>query len=139
MNARAKLLLCFLLMTYWSSGTQKPQKSTENLLFPPSTFTHVPNHVRQQLEEMRCHIFKKNNLVEGNFAAAHQDDWAALCVNDGKIQPVVIWRGQTRCDFRPAPAKDFAGRQFSGQRSRNRDCGRSLRAVLVTKTAPLCT
>ncbi len=101
------LLLCALVVTAWNDATRKVQKAPEGLLFPPAAFTHAPKHVRQRLEEMRCRIFKKTNLIEGRFASANQDDWAAMCVFDGKIQPVVLWGGKTQCDSRPSPARDY--------------------------------
>ncbi len=59
------------------------------------------------MTEMRCRIFKKTNLIEERFASANPDDWAAMCVFDGKIQPVVLWGGKTQCDSRPSPARDY--------------------------------
>lgn len=107
MTVSAKLLLGALVLICWSTGAQKNEAAPENLLFPPRAFTNAPLHIRQQLEQMHCRIFKKDNLIKGNFAAAKQDDWAALCVVGNKIQPVVFWGGKTQCDSRPAPARDY--------------------------------
>src|SRR5260370_11274275 len=101
------LLLCALVVTAWRDAARKIQKAREACLFAPAAFTHAPKDVRQRLEEMRCCIFKKTNLIEGRFASANQDDWAAMCVFDGKIQPVVLWGGKTQCDSRPSPARDY--------------------------------
>ena len=104
MTVAAKLLLGYLVLL--ASSSQKAEKP-EDLLFPPSTFTRAPLHVRQQLQAMHCRIFKKENLIKGNFAAEKQVDWATLCVNGDKIQPVVLWGGKTQCDSHPAPARDY--------------------------------
>ena len=107
MSTLAKLLLGSTVLVWWTSGAQKTENGPETLLFPPGAFVHAPVQVRQKLEEMRCRIFKKNNLIEGKFATEQQDDWAALCVIDDKIQPVVLWGGKTQCDPRPSPARDY--------------------------------
>src|SRR5260370_34356255 len=101
------LLLCALVVTEWNDATRKAQKAPEGLLFPPAAFTHAPKHGRQRLGEMRCRIFKKTNLIEGRFASANQDEWAAMCGFDGKIQTGVLWGGKRQCESRPSPARDY--------------------------------
>lgn len=107
MRSWTKLLLWLVTLSIVSAGTQETRSDPEALLCSPGIFTKVPSHVRQQLEEMHCRIFKKNNLISGKLAADNQEDWAALCVINGKIQPVVLWGGKTQCDAHPAPARDF--------------------------------
>lgn len=107
MQAWIKLVALSLIFAIGATGTQTKENNAGSLLFSPSALHNAPDHIRRQLEEMHCRVFKKNNLIMGKLASDTQDDWAAACVINDKIQPVVLWGGKVQCDSHPAPARDF--------------------------------
>ncbi len=46
------------------------------------------------------------NVIQGEFAAKRQRDWAALCSNGTLTDVQVVWGGPTRCEDRLASRQD---------------------------------
>src|SRR5438270_1957964 len=96
------LSLGFLLSQETTSKTQ-----TDSILATmvhPSEVPGVPRNVTEELERKGCLIpivnyygTKYQNIIHGEFAAAKQRDWAALCFRDPQNSIVVIWGGKHTC------------------------------------------
>lgn len=80
--------------------------------FPPDRFVALPPSVREAFVAMNCQVPQTNlssgphNVVEGEFAANGQRDWAALCSNGTITEIRVVWGGPVQCEDRLAPRQD---------------------------------
>lgn len=84
----------------------------------PAAFPGMPQNVRAELTRRGCRVpqtrvpgaaaSETNNAIRGNFAAARQTDWAALCSKNGASTIEIVWGGPARCSvsIRPKPDKD---------------------------------
>ena len=72
--------------------------------FAPDRFPALPPTVREELSQPNCQVPQPSvtgglsNVIQGEFAAAGQRDWAALC-SDGSASSIrVIWGGPAQCE-----------------------------------------
>lgn len=72
--------------------------------FPPDRFPALPPTVREELSQLNCQVPQPSvtgglsNVIQGEFAAAGQRDWAALC-SDGSASSIrLVWGGPARCE-----------------------------------------
>lgn len=72
--------------------------------FEPDRFPALPPTVRQAFTDINCRVPQLGltsglaSVIQGEFAAAGQRDWAALC-SDGSASTVrVVWGGPARCE-----------------------------------------
>jgi hypothetical protein len=90
--------------------------------FPPDRFVALPPSVREAFVAMNCQVPQTNlssgphNVVEGEFAANGQRDWAALCSNGTITEIRVVWGGPVQCEDRLAPRQDSLSVAANGDR-----------------------
>lgn len=80
--------------------------------FAAERFAALPPTVRDQFRQMNCRVPQPSvtaggaqNVIQGEFAAAGQRDWAALCSDGSSTQVRIVWGGPARCE------DSFAARQ----------------------------
>lgn len=90
-------------------------------LRPPRGFTQLPPIVQETLVAEGCgipesgfavpgsNIGPSSNVIQGQFAASGQDDWAVLCTRRGRTSIRVFWGGPAS----PCPAR-FEARASDG-------------------------
>jgi hypothetical protein len=89
----------------------------------PTAFSGLPAPVAAALVEARCAIPQyrfdgdslANNLLPGQFAAAGQLDYAALCSRDGHTALIVIWGGPSHCASNTKDAADVDAMTGAGE------------------------
>ena len=74
-------------------------------------FAALPPTVREAFTQMNCRVPQATtaaiaNVIQGEFAAKGQRDWAALCSDGTLTQIRIVWGGPVRCDDRVAPTQD---------------------------------
>ena len=80
--------------------------------FAVDKFGALPPSVRDAFTAMNCQVPQNSltggpaNLVDGEFAANGQRDWAALCSNSTVTEIRVVWGGPARCEDRHASRQD---------------------------------
>lgn len=79
--------------------------------FTYERFASLPPTVRDQFRTMNCQVPQPSltgapqNLIQGEFAAKGQRDWAALCSDGSTTMMRIVWGGTVRCE------DSFAARQ----------------------------
>jgi hypothetical protein len=79
--------------------------------FTYERFAALPPSVRDQFRTMNCQVPQPSltgapqNVIQGEFAAKGQRDWAALCSNGSTTTVRIVWGGAVRCE------DSFAARQ----------------------------
>jgi hypothetical protein len=80
--------------------------------FGADRFPSLPPTVRQEFVAMNCQVPQPSltagpsNMIEGEFAAKGQRDWAALC-SDGSASTIrIVWGGDSRCESSLAAQQD---------------------------------
>lgn len=79
--------------------------------FTYERFGALPPTVRDQFRAMNCQVPQPSltgtpqNVIQGEFAAKGQRDWAALCSNGSTTMVRIVWNGPVRCE------DSFAARQ----------------------------
>jgi hypothetical protein len=80
---------------------------------PPSAFPELPKPFAAELEQLGCTIpqsaysgEERGNVIQGNFAAPGQRDWAALCSRAGTSVILVFWGGPVQCPRELESAED---------------------------------
>ena len=74
--------------------------------FTPDRFAALPPTVREAFAQMNCQVPQTTltsspmNVVQGEFAAKGQRDWAALCSNGTLAETRIVWGGEARCEDR---------------------------------------
>ena len=72
--------------------------------FTTERFAALPPTVREQFRTMNCQVPQTSltggpqNVVQGEFAAKGQRDWAALCSDGSSTQVRIVWGGPVRCE-----------------------------------------
>jgi hypothetical protein len=73
-------------------------------LMPPRSFKQLPPIAQETLVAEGCGIpesggvhIPSSNVIQGQFAASGQDDWAVLCTRRGKTSIRVFWGGPASC------------------------------------------
>ena len=107
-------LSLFLLLIQAPTKEEWDTAAEQIVRLSPMEFEEVPIGVRERLVELGCTIPQpalkgKRNIVSGEFAAAGQTDWAALCSRDGRSNIVVLWGGPNRC---PAMNEERPDRKY---------------------------
>lgn len=80
--------------------------------FAPDKFAALPPTAREAFTQMNCQVPQtsltggSSNVVQGEFAAKGQRDWAALCSNGLTTEIRVVWGGPVRCEDRFAAVQD---------------------------------
>ena len=74
-------------------------------------FSALPPTVREAFTQINCQVPQSTpaapaNVIQGEFAARGQRDWAALCSDGTLTQIRVVWGGSARCDDRVATTQD---------------------------------
>ena len=74
-------------------------------------FASLPPTVRESFTQMNCQVPQATagapaNVVQGEFAAQGQRDWAALCSDGTATQVRIVWGGPARCEDRVASTQD---------------------------------
>jgi hypothetical protein len=78
---------------------------------PAPRFAALPPSAREALTAINCQVPQSTpagsaNVIEGEFAAVGQRDWAALCSNSTITDIRVVWGGPVRCEDRHAAIQD---------------------------------
>ena len=79
---------------------------------PAQRFAALPPSAREAFTALNCQVPQNSatggsaNLVQGEFAAKGQRDWAALCSNSTTTEIRVVWGGPVRCEDRNAAVQD---------------------------------
>jgi hypothetical protein len=74
--------------------------------FTPDRFAALPPSVREAFAQINCQVPQTTlagspmNMVQGEFAAKGQRDWAALCSNGTLAEVRIVWGGEARCEDR---------------------------------------
>ncbi len=69
----------------------------------PTGFSELPGNIINELKMRGCRIpqaygfDKPHNVIRGEFAAKHQQDWAVLCSKGGSSEILIFWGGPVRC------------------------------------------
>jgi hypothetical protein len=73
-------------------------------LRPPRSFKQLPPIVQETLVAEGCGIpesggshLPSSNVIQGQFAASGQNDWAVLCTKRGRTSIRVFWGGPASC------------------------------------------
>jgi hypothetical protein len=81
--------------------------------FTPDRFAALPPTVRQAFSQINCQVPQPSltrgpsNVIQGEFAAAGQRDWAALC-SDGSASTIrLVWGGPAQCETAVAAQQDL--------------------------------
>ena len=80
--------------------------------FTTERFAALPPTVREQFRLMNCQVPQPSltggpqNVIQGEFAAKGQRDWAALCSNGSTTEVRIVWGGAVRCEDRLAARQD---------------------------------
>jgi hypothetical protein len=119
MNPIVLLLGTALLMQ--TAATLKPGTKTAGDValvvaaiprFTPDRFVALPPSVRDAFTAMNCQVPQNalstgpSNVIDGEFAANGQRDWAALCSNGTVSEIRIVWGGPVRCEDRLASRQD---------------------------------
>jgi hypothetical protein len=82
-------------------------------VYPLDSFPQIPSEVRAAFMAIGCGEIPQTytsrapgNVVQGEFSAAGQTDWAALCHRNGTTELTVVWGGPSKCSSRiwPSPS-----------------------------------
>ena len=88
----------------------------------PAAFPELPAAFRSELEQLGCTIpqsdysGQRGNVIQGQFAATDQTDWAVLCSRNGLSVILVYWGGPVQCARELVQAPDAAYLQGLGER-----------------------
>lgn len=80
--------------------------------FTADRFVVLPPTVREAFTAMNCQVPQPSltagprNVVQGEYGAKGQRDWAALCSNGTVTEIRIVWGGPVRCEDRLAMRQD---------------------------------
>ncbi len=88
---------------------------------PPASFPELPKPFIAELERLGCTVPQsdysggRTNVIQGDFGAPGQHDWAVLCSRGGQSVIFLYWGGPVQCPRELRPAPDAAYLQGLGE------------------------
>jgi hypothetical protein len=88
------------------------QANQEIRRLPPEIFANLPDNILKELKKRGCTIPQSyassdpHNVIQGQFQAKGQMDWAVLCSSGNKSSILVFWGGDTRLVSQIAKSPD---------------------------------